>query len=56
MQPRYPVRTENKEEDQISAVSAESSPFPPPSASIGFNEDSRDSTKDETKPVCHPSF
>lgn len=51
MQPRYPVRTETKEEDQISTVSAEISPFPPPSAPIGFSEDSKDSTKDETKPV-----
>ncbi|CAL8090490.1 unnamed protein product [Orchesella dallaii] len=50
MQPRYPVRTENKEEEQSTVVAAESSPFPPPSASISFNEDSRDSTKDETKP------
>ncbi|ODN00826.1 Zinc finger protein-likeubi-d4 B [Orchesella cincta] len=50
MQPRYPVRTENKEEDPVTAVSVESSPFPPPAASIGFNEDSRDSTKDESKP------
>lgn len=53
MQPRYPIRAETKEEDTMSAISAESSPFPPgPSAGpIGFNEDSKDSTKDETKPV-----
>lgn len=51
MQPRYPVRNESKEEDQLIPISTESSPFPPPPPPIGFSEDSKDSTKDEPKPV-----
>lgn len=51
MQPRYPVRQEAKEEDQLSAISVEAAPFPPPPPPICFNEDSKDSTKDDSKPV-----